>query len=180
MNENDLVTMIDRLGQSLGPVQRMLSGFGYVLGIVFFIIAIKKFHKIGNARAMSSSGERMIVPVAYLGIGALLVYFPSTMDVIRSTVFGTDSPISYDASSGTDFNAAFGFFVQTAGILWFVRGCSLMAEASNPGTQRGSKGLLFLIGGILAVNFDYTAGMIDGALSWLENATMSASKSLGY
>ncbi len=180
MNTSDLVSMLDRVGQSLFPVQALLTGFGYMLGIIFFIIAIRKFYVIGNSRATSGSGERMFVPTVYLMGGALLIFFPTTFKIVRNTVFGIDSPLAYAPYDPFNFYSAFGVIVQTVGILWFIRGTSLLIQSSNPGVQHGPKGLIFLVAGIMAMNFDQTINVINGALSWLEQTTLTARQGLGY
>lgn len=172
--------MIERLSQSLMPVERLLTGFGYVLALVFFLIAMSKLHKIGNARANASSGERVIVPLTYFLAGMALMFFPNTFDIIRNTVFGSDATLSYIPYKPFDFYSAFGLIVQTVGILWFIRGTALLAESSKPGVQHGAKAVAFLIAGIMAMNFDYTANTIFSMLGWLEKATLGAANQLGF
>ena len=58
-----------------------------------------------------------------------------------------------------------GLIIRTAGIIWFIRGSVLVAQASEPGGQHGMKGLVFIIAGILAMNFDNTIAMLNTLLS---------------
>ena len=176
----DWVLMFDRLGQSMPSVQLMLTWFAFVLALAFFIIALHKLYKIGDARANAGSGERMIVPIAYILAGSALLWFQQTYQILRNSFFGSDASVGYGAYSPFNFFAAFELIIQTVGILWFIRGCALLAESSKPGVQHGAKGFVFLIAGIMAMNFDYTINTISNGLSWFENATLATSAGLGY
>ena len=54
-----------------------------------------------------------------------------------------------------------GILTETAGLIWFVRGCNLLAKSSEPGAKNGAKGLGFLIAGILAMNISSTSQMLN-------------------
>ena len=174
MSTPALVAILDHLGQNLRPVQAMLTGFGYILGIIFVIISIYKFYVIGNARARSGSGQHMFVPLTYLIGGALLIFIPSTFSLMRNTLFGVNSPLAYAPYDPYNFYSAITILIQTVGVLWFVRGTALLVHASNPGVQHGSKGLAFLFAGILCMNFDQTVEIIGTGLQWLAQITLSS------
>lgn len=180
MSTPDLIAILDRLGQNLFPVQALLTGFGYLLGVVFIIISIHKFYTIGNARARSSASEHMLAPMSYLIGGALLILVPSTFKVMRNTLFGVGSPLAYAPYDPYDFNSAITVVIQTVGVLWFIRGTALLVQSSSPGVQHGAKGMVFLFAGILCMNFDETTVAINSALSWITQATLTTQKGLGY
>ena len=73
-----------------------------------------------------------------------------------------------------------GILIRTGGLLWFVRGCVLIAHASQPGTQQGGKGLLFILAGILAMNFDNTIAMVNSALNSLFTMTLAIKAKQGF
>ncbi|MDI1352463.1 MAG: type IV secretion protein IcmC, partial [bacterium] len=60
------------------------------------------------------------------------------------------------------------------------RGCVLVVHSSEPGTQDGPKGLVFIIAGILALNFDNTIAMINSVLEHLISWTLKLKASQGY
>ncbi|MCC5791856.1 MAG: type IV secretion protein IcmC [Legionellaceae bacterium] len=180
MSNTDWVLMLERLAHSLLPVQALLTGFAYILGIVLVIVSLRKYYAVGNARARSGSGQGMFVPTVYLIGGAALIFIPSTLKILSHSVFGTDSILSYAPYNPFDFYTGIRIIIQTAGILWFIRGVSLLVEASNPGVQHGFKGLTFMTAGILSMNFEVTLGILNSMLSWLEGATLKATQNLGY
>ena len=160
----DLVSIFINLSKSLAPIQELVSGFGYVLGIGLVIAAMNKFHKIGDARAQSHSQEKIFVPVAFLLMGVGLIFLPTALGTLANTVFGSDNILSYSYEEEDDLTAAIKFLIQTTGVVWFVRGSILLAHSSEPGVKDGSKGLTFIFAAIFALNFDNTVEVLGYAL----------------
>lgn len=163
MNTADWITMIGNLSRSLFPVQHLLSGLAYLIGILFFITAISKLHKIGDHRANSSSHERMFVPLAYILGGSAMIFLPSAVSTLSNTAFGVGNILQYADYNPDNLMSSMGLIIRTAGLIWFIRGAILLVHASEPGVQEGTKGLAFLCAGILAMNFDNTVA----ALGWI-------------
>jgi uncharacterized membrane protein HdeD (DUF308 family) len=180
MSTIDLVTIIGNISQSLYPVQRLITGGAYLLGILFFMTAIMKFMKIGDYRAQHSSREKMFTPMMYLLFGAILLYLPSALDVAANTAFGVGNVLTYTSYNPYNIYSSMGLLIRTAGVLWFVRGCVLVAHSSEPGTQQGSKGMLFIIAGILSMNFDNTVSVINSILNNFITWTLAFKKSQGF
>ncbi|MGC1181927.1 DUF308 domain-containing protein [Legionella sp.] len=165
MTTTDLVTILGNISQSLYPLQRLISGGAYLLGILFFITAITKLLKIADRRTQSPSQEKMFTPMMYLLFGALLVYLPSALNVVANTAFGVGNVLTYASYNPTNIYSSMGLLIRTAGLLWFVRGCVLVTHASEPGKQQGPKGLIFILAGILSMNFDNTVSMLNSIVS---------------
>ena len=180
MTTTDLVTMIGNLSRSLYPVQKFISGGAYILGILFFITALSKLKKICDKRAQSSSSEKMFTPMMFLLMGAFLLYLPSVFHVMANTAFGVGNVISYTNYNPANIYSSMGLLIRTAGIIWFVRGCVLVAHASEPGTQEGPKGLVFIFAGILAMNFDNSIAVVNYIVNSLVSWTMTFKASQGY
>ncbi|MGQ3888002.1 type IV secretion protein IcmC [Legionella sp. CNM-1927-20] len=158
----DLIAMLGNLSRSLFPVQSVIVGIAYMLGILFFITALQKLLKIGDQRANSSSQESIYVPIAYILGGAALLFLPSALDALSNTTFGIGNVLSYTDYDHNSIFGSMGLIIRIAGLIWFVRGAVLLSHASNPGSQGqdGLKGFMFLFAGILAVNFDNTVSVI--------------------
>ncbi|HDO8154780.1 TPA: type IV secretion system protein DotV [Legionella pneumophila] len=180
MNTIDLITILGNISQSLYPVQKLITGGAYILGVLFFLTAIGKLKKIGDHRAQSSSQEKMFTPMMYLLVGVLLIYLPSGMDLMANTAFGVGNVLTYSNYNPANIYSSMGFLIRTAGVLWFIRGCVLVAHSSQPGTQQGLKGLVFLIAGVFAMNFDNTIAMINSALDYFVKATLSVKAAAGF
>ncbi len=180
MNFPDLVTLLGNLSQSLFPVQRLITGAAYLLGILFFIKAITILKKIGDHRTQSHSQEKMYTPMMYFLFGAALLFLPTALSVMANTAFGTGNVLTYSNYNRTNIYSAMGLVIRTAGLLWFVRGCVLVAHSSEPGGKEGMKGLLFVIAGIFAMNFDNTVSMINSIVAGLLKMTLSFKSSQGF
>ncbi|MBA2709969.1 MAG: type IV secretion protein IcmC [Tatlockia sp.] len=165
----DLVTIIGNFSHSLYPIQRLLTGFAYLMGLAFFILALMKLKKIGESRGQSQ--EKPIVPLAYLLGGAALLFLPSAVTTLSNTVFGAGNILGYVTYNPYSIYNSMGLLVQTAGVLWFIRGCVLLVGASQPGETHGTKGLVFLCAGILAMNFQNTTAAVNAALTYLMSLT---------
>lgn len=160
----DLIDILTNLRSSLGPIQKLLSGFGYLMGLVMVLASLMKFRKIAGSGHQQSS-EHVFVPVTYLALGVGLLFLPTTLSVLSNTVFGSGGVLAYASNNEATVQSVMTFFIQTAGILWFIRGSVLLAHASEPGVKHGSKGLTFIIAGIFALNFQTTFEVLDYTLS---------------
>lgn len=176
MNSFDLITIMGNISQSLGPVQKLLSGMGYLLGILLIMNGLIKLKKVGESRG-GGSQEKAFVPLVYILIGSLLIFLPSTIQVFSNTAFGVGNILQYSAVNPYDIKTSMIFLVKTAGLLWFVRGCMLLIYSSQPGSQGkdGPKGITFIIAGILAMNFEGTYGIINYLTNQLLSLTNSSS-----
>lgn len=161
----DLVSIFVNLSHSLAPIQKLLTGFGYLIGVAFILLSLQRFHKIGDSRATSGSQEKMFVPALYFIIGVALIFLPSSFDVLANTAFGSSNVLAYESDTGNPLMDAIDFLIKTTGVLWFIRGSVLLAQASEPGVQEGPKGLAFLVAGVFAINFDNTVQSVDFAMN---------------
>ena len=178
MNSTDLVTMIGNLSRSMFSVQHLLSGLAYLIGLVFFFLAISKLKKIGGSGGHSQ--EKMFVPIAYFLGGAALIFLSSTVDSLANTTFGTGNILQYAKYNPYSVYSSMTLIIETVGLIWFIRGCVLLVSASQPGVQHGPKGLMFLCAGVLAMNFQNTAAMLNAIMGHLEALTLTIKNSQGY
>jgi hypothetical protein len=143
-----------------------LGGISYLLGIVFYINSFTKFKEIFSEGG--GSQQKGIVPVAYFITGSALLFLPSMMQAVSYTFFGSGySILAYSSATQYDIYHSVSMLIQTAGILWFMRGCVLLAHASDPeqgqaGSKgHGPKGFLLLVAGIFGINIDKTINFLD-------------------
>lgn len=170
MNSSDLVTIMGNIGRSLTPVETLISGLGYLLGILFIIHALLKLKKVSGSKG-GGSQENIFVPLAYFVVGSMLIFLPSTIQVLSNSTFGTGNILQYTPFNPYDIYSSMGLLIQTAGLIWFVRGCVLLVHSSEPGTQEGPKGLTFVIAGVLAMNFEGTYGILNYTINHLLSLT---------
>ena len=158
----DTTEVLVNLAKSLLPVQNLISGAAYLIGLSLGIKAIYTLKIYGEAKTMQSSSTNIKEPIFYLIVAGLLIYFPTAMDIILNTSFGSSNILSYgdsDVMAGifsgnSDLGNAVVTIFQTIGLYAFVRGWVLIARAASQGQQPGGtgKGLMHVFGGILAMN----------------------------
>lgn len=174
----DFVTILGNISQSLFPIQHLIFGGAYILGLLFFMTALFKLKEMGGSS--SHSQTKMFTPMMYLLMGSALLYLPTALTSLANTAFGAGNILTYSHYNKANVFSSVELLVRTAGLLWFVRGSVLVAQASEPGAQDGPKGLVFIIAGILAINFDNTMSMINSILTHLTSWTLSVRAQTGY
>ena len=156
--------MLINLSNSMRPIQLLLSGMGYLIGLIMVISGLITLRKAGDSKGKSGR-DGLTLPLALIGGGGLLVFLPSSFDVLSNTLFGATNILSYSTDNGDPFYNAMELIIETAGLIWFVRGTVLLVNSSKPGEQEASKGMTFLIAGICAMNFDNSVAAITYALN---------------
>jgi intracellular multiplication protein IcmC len=168
--------ILNNIAASMLPIQRMVSGFAYVMGIAFAFKAISSLKQYGESKTMMSQSSSMKEPMVYLFVAAMFIYFPSGLAVMLNTTFGSPNILAYSSGEGGLINTLFGnnsmagrsltLIIQTIGIIAFVRGWVLVARASAHGQQPGGtgKGLIHIFGGLLAMNIVLTMQIINNTI----------------
>lgn len=167
MSSADLTTILGNIGLSLLPVQTLVSGLGYMGGIMCVISGLVRLKKVNK-----QSREGMSVPLAFIFGGAALIYLPSSLGVLSTTLFGTNSVIQYKEYSPYNLYSSIRVMIQTAGLVWFVMGTKLLMYAAEPGKQHGPKGFMFVVAGVLCMNFDYTVESVNLMFEYFISLTM--------
>jgi uncharacterized membrane protein HdeD (DUF308 family) len=169
----DLTTMLINLSHSMQPVQSFLSGFGYVIGVLMVVNGFSKLKKRIETGKHGGHQENLTTGIAFIVGGAALIYLPSTSVVLSNTFFGSENILSYSTVGNDMFYHAMFLLIKTMGLVWFIRGTVLLVNASKPGDKHGSKGLAFLVAGVLAMNFDNTIlslnHFLESFFGWVAN-----------
>ncbi len=169
--------ILNNIASNLAPVQRLLTGAAYLIGLSFAFKAIYSLKVYGESRTMMSSNTSVKEPVVYLIVAAVFIYFPTAMDVMLMTTFGNTNILAYaNASGNQSTNALFGsgspvawalrIIIQTIGLAAFIRGWVLIARSASQGQPPGGtgKGLMHVFGGILAINIVGTVNVINATI----------------
>ncbi|MCP0913189.1 MULTISPECIES: type IV secretion protein IcmC [Legionella] len=172
------VDILNNIANSLKPVQRLLTGAAYLIGLSFAFKALYSLKVYGEARTMMSSNASIKEPVTYLLVAAIFIYFPTAFQVLLNTTFGYANPLSYSAigSENKTLNTLFGpnslvgkpltIIIQTIGLIAFIRGWVLISRSASQGQPPGGtgKGMMHVFGGILAMNIVGTLQIINNTL----------------
>ena len=170
--------ILTNIANNLGPVQKLITGASYILGVVFAFKAMLALKEHAAQTVMSSTSKGMKEPLIYLIVASALIYFPSALDVALMTTFGSTNILQYApvSSPNAAINVLFGpgslvgapltIIIQTIGLGNFVRGWILIARSASGGQQPGGtgKGLIHIFGGILAINIVQTVNIINNTI----------------
>lgn len=170
--------VLNNIAASLAPIERLITGGAYLIGLAFFFKAIYALKIYGEARTMQSSSTSIKEPVIYLIVGAIFVYFPTGLGIIMQTTFGYKNPLQYAPvnsnndtlgylfGSGSVIGESLTKIIQVIGLFAFVRGWILVARSASQGQQPGGtgKGLIHVFGGILAVNIVETINIVNNTI----------------
>lgn len=170
--------ILNNLSNSLGPVQKLITGSAFLIGCAFIFKAIYSLKMYGEAKTMQSNSTSVKEPLIYLFVGAMLIYFPTGFKVLLQTTFGYENILQYAPvnNGGQGMTALFGsgsvvarpltMVIQIIGAIAFVRGWVLIARSASQGQPPGGtgKGLIHVFGGILAINIVGTLNMINNTI----------------
>ncbi|KTD19357.1 IcmC (DotE) [Legionella lansingensis] len=174
-NQADILTNI---ANNLLPVERLITGAAYLIGLAFAFKAIYSLKQFGESRTMYSQSASLKEPLAYLLVAGIFIWFPTGLGILLQTTFGSSSILQYAPvnSSNQALSAIFGsgstigrpltIIIQTIGVIAFVRGWVLIARSASQGQPPGGtgKGLIHVFGGILAMNIVATLQIINNTI----------------
>ncbi|MBA2657032.1 MAG: type IV secretion protein IcmC [Tatlockia sp.] len=171
--------VLNHIASNLLPVQRLITGAAYLIGLAFAFKAIVSLKSYGESRsAMSSGNANLKEPLMYILVAAIFIYLPTGVAIMLQTTFGTSSLMQYASvnSQISGINILFGsgsvvgrpltIIIQTIGVIAFVRGWILIARTASQGQPPGGtgKGLMHVVGGILAMNIVATLEIINNTI----------------
>lgn len=179
MKDIDLIQMLGNLSRSLQSVAHLVGGVSYLTGIFFIYIGLLKFKKMAMTKS-GSSRETNATPIAYIVGGAALLFLPTTLSVVGNSTFGNSNVLQYTNYNPYDVLQSVIILINTVGLIWFVRGCILMVDASRPGHQAGAKGFFYLVAGVFALNFKLTLTFVNYFVENLVNISLTVKSVVGY
>lgn len=157
---NDLAGMIMTLGESLDGIYNLVAAMSYVMGIILVAAAIYKLRKTGDHQSHMVNPAGMGAPLANLLLAVGLIWWPTMLDSVTYTFWGTTSPLSYTPGFANDYQGVWEVLVnimKIVGLIAFVRGWYLLSQAGEQGHQGMiTKGLTHIVGGIFAYHIEGT------------------------
>lgn len=170
--------ILTNIANNLGPVQNLLRGASFLIGLSFAFKAIYTLKVYGEARTMMATNSSLKEPLVYMMVAAIFLYFPTAVEIVMNTTFGYSTPLAYAPVNSTNsgIDALFGssstvgwalsIILKTIGLAAFIRGWVLIARSASQGQPPGGtgKGLMHVIGGIMLMNIVGTLTIIDNTL----------------
>lgn len=189
----DLQTALQNLSNIIVPLTALVLVASYIAGIVMIFSGLMHMKKLGNVGTQTSQPGEFGGPFLKIIIGGILIYLPTSTDVLMNSLFSTGTAIfsgggvaslsDYQSLgvgatllgyTGSDALSAqwqslantLVLYIQFLGLLSFIKGWFIMSHAGGQGAQQGSfgKGLTHIIGGIIAINFTGVVTLIGNTI----------------
>lgn len=181
LTELDVQDMLENAADLLNPLMGMLLAISFIMGVVMLLRGLMMLRAFSMPLTQATRPGEIAGPLVYMFVGAVLIYIPTTSDILTTTIFGagsdsiftsqgaakleqmgkaSDQLLQYSGGGSVESHWAtmldtIVLYMQFIGFLAFMRGWLLIAHAGQPGVQPGtiSKGMVHIVGGILAINF---------------------------
>lgn len=178
LTELDVTDILINAASILNPALRLMLAFSFIVGIWFILKGLLKLKSFAQPVTQMSQPGDFSGPVTYILIGTVLIYIPTSSNVLTSTLFGSGSLSMFSASGSPDVKRlgqassklmgyasvslegqwatlidTVVYYMQFIGFLAFIRGWILIAHTQHGQHDQMSKGIIHVVGGILAINF---------------------------
>lgn len=179
LTELDVTDILTNAASVINPALRLILAFSFILGIWFILKGLLKLKSFAQPISQMTQPGDFSGPITYIIIGTVLIYIPSSSDVLTSTFFGSGTLSLFSAGGAPDvkrlgqasvqlmsYSSSVSlenqwavlidtvvYYMQFIGFLAFVRGWILIAHTQQGQHDQMSKGIIHVIGGILAINF---------------------------
>lgn len=169
---NNIVNLLKNLNASMNQVWFMLVGLMYTLGIYFTVSAMFKLKKFGQRNAFMQVSASLIGPAATLLVGVMLMYFPTTLKVLLTSIYmeGAPETLAYSTKGAgfwTDAILSIREIIQVVGLIAFIRGWILIVRSAGENAPPGQagKGTMHVLGGLMAINIVGTVNALTATVS---------------
>ncbi len=180
ITDQDVQQILTNLQSILNPAMSMLLAISFVMGVLFILKALLALKAFAMPQTQMSRPGELSGPLILMFVGTILIYVPTSTNILSNTLFGSGNSI-FDSSSGAANLQGMGsasqqlmdyaqvtvesqwatmidtivLYMEFIGFLAFLRGWVIIAHIGQHSGQPGtlSKGLVHIIGGILAINF---------------------------
>lgn len=177
----DLSTALANLSTTFNSLVQVIVAVSYVTGIALVIRGVMMYRIFANQTFGSAQRGEIAGPMVFIIVGAILVYFPSTLNTSLNTLFtGVDQNNLTEASEMIGYQSLAGVehwqeiadvvvkYVKLVGLIAFVRGWIILSKMGHSGSQPGSvgKGIVHIVGGVLLINIVDTFRMLAVTLGY--------------
>jgi intracellular multiplication protein IcmC len=170
----DFTDWLHNLQTHLPPVIQLIVASAYVMGLWFICLAILKLKAYGHQTVFMSTHASITGPLTYLVIGLVLFYCPTIVGTVNYTFwgYGTESIIAYPDSASTSLSGILDpvvAIVRVMGYIAFIRGWVILTRLGHQGGGgQGTigKGIIHIVGGIMAINVVGTWYIIQNTLEY--------------
>ena len=171
-----MLNMLQNLDRSMPGIGQFLLGLCYLMGLGFVVSAVWRLKKFGHRTAFMHTETGIIAPLVLFLMGVLLLYTPGLFKIFNYTLFAntdfqniSDWQSQHTGGKWMPVISPMLQLIQVIGLVSFIRGWLVLSRATNAQSQPGnvSKGIVYVISGILAMNVTRTIDLITTSLGLL-------------
>ena len=185
----DLTTVLKNIRKIIRPITALICVFSYIGGVAMIFKAILKLKKMGGmgTQMAMQQGDLSTILVNFL-VGAVLIYIPSSSDILTNSLLGETNSLfsggtsidysglgtgadimSYGSSGNVQWEEVANtlvLYIQFFGFISFIKGWFMISHIGAQGTQQGTgtKGIIHVIGGIIAMNFTQVTAIVQNTV----------------
>src|SRR3990167_3303296 len=139
----DLSAFLNNLARTYTSLWKLITGFAYLAGAFFGLMAVFQFKIYAEQRTMMSLQTNIMKPLMHLLVCVALMWLPRTFSVLMVRTFGYQLALT---------PALLGL-VRIVGLVSFVRGWMMMVHVAEQGHQASfGKAMTHIFGGLLLIN----------------------------
>jgi intracellular multiplication protein IcmC len=185
----DIHAILNNIRGIIVPLTALVLVLSFIAGVIMIYKALLKMKRLGGSMSQQSQPGELGGALTYLFVGTVLVYLPTSTDMMMRSLFETSASIF--GSGGINYNqmgqgsTILGYasnasleqqwgdmantlvlYIQFLGFLSFVKGWFILSKGSAAGQQPGTmtKGFTHVIGGICLVNIVNVIGIIRNTI----------------
>jgi intracellular multiplication protein IcmC len=151
----DISTVLENFSKSVPNLTRLAVALAYVFGMYFVVKGIFALKQYGESRTMMSSGSELRAPMVYMGVGAALLYLPTTIRTGMSTFWKNPTPYAYVdqiPAPFTEFLTTVFMIIQLVGVIAVIRGLLMLTHMGQSQQGGFGKAMTHMIAGIFCIN----------------------------
>ena len=157
----DWTQMLRNLSSSLVEVEKMVFYVFALVGISLIISGVLGLLHFGTMM-QPDSGERKEAILKILAGALLFGLAKFTIPVLLTTFFGrVDLSDFSNVSMSPDLLLAIKRVTQLAGVIWIGLGIQKLIQEDKSEQSKSFKGVTYLVAGVMALNFEYAARVLD-------------------
>ena len=165
--------LFQNLNESMVKIYPALITACYIMGFFLIVKAVFSLKKLGHKTAFMGSSGNLIGPTMLIIIGVILINAPSFIEILIETLYAsqvtdTKSWIEVKSGDGLWYSSITPIIslIQVVGLFAFLRGAIILTKACNENAQPGNipKGLMHIIGGVMAINITGTIDLINNTM----------------
>lgn len=164
----DWIQMLINISNSLTNLEFLTVRLLQVVGICLIIAGLLGLTHV-QTMMQHDSGERKEALLKILAGICFFAFAKYTIPILVNTVFGqVKAGDFYYFTDNINFMIAIKRLVQFAGLIWIALGIHFLIKEDKGGQSENFKGAAYLISGVLALNFEYAARVLNYLFSLVE------------